>query len=361
MTADPGPTTASDVRPIATEPVPRCPACGGPPSGSIDGLTDRLYAVPGTWSFSCCGRCRSLWLHPRPVEAELHRCYPPQYFTHATEQPAPAASSGDGRFAGLHRGILADARGYQHLAPRRKIERLGGRALARLHVLDRRATYGYGPLLPKARGNRRLLDVGAGSGTFLALMRTLGWETAGFEPDPSACRVAQEDFGLDVRAGALNDAFPPEARFDVVTAFHVIEHVHDPRQLLRSMVDRLVPGGELLIATPNASSVGRRLFGAFWFPLQPPQHLAIYSSQALVEMLQEIADLGDVKVRTSSRLARKVAIEYRSVKHSGVYHRRIAGRARAWRAMAAGYALVQGLATVARPVGEELIATAIKR
>lgn len=74
----------------------------------------------------------------------------------------------------------------------------------------------------------RLLDVGCGSGEFLAQMRELGWDVFGVEPDPQAARVAREQFGLTVWPGALAEASFPDGFFDAVTLNHVIEHVADP-------------------------------------------------------------------------------------------------------------------------------------
>jgi 2-polyprenyl-3-methyl-5-hydroxy-6-metoxy-1,4-benzoquinol methylase len=95
-------------------------------------------------------------------------------------------------------------------------------ALARLGPVRDGAT-GTVMWLKPTRSNR-LLDVGCGSGSFLARMRDLGWDVHGVEPDPVAARVAMTRYQLDVACVSLQDAALPSESFDVVTMSHVLEH-----------------------------------------------------------------------------------------------------------------------------------------
>ncbi len=104
----------------------------------------------------------------------------------------------------------------------------------------------------------RLLDVGCGTGAFLRLARTRGWEVTGTELSPYAARAAEGD-GLTVVEGEVWEAGFPAGGFDVVTCWHVLEHASCPRWVIEEIHRVLRPGGWLVLATPNVED---RIFRA---------------------------------------------------------------------------------------------------
>jgi SAM-dependent methyltransferase len=107
------------------------------------------------------------------------------------------------------------------------------------------------------RGTVRLLDVGAGIGAFLALARDVaGWQIEGTEVSDSAVRIARERHGVNLRGGQLEEIDLPLASCDVVTLWHVLEHVPSPMTTLRRCHELLRPGGVLMIAVPNDDDWG---------------------------------------------------------------------------------------------------------
>ena len=105
------------------------------------------------------------------------------------------------------------------------------------------------------RGRRgRLLDVGAGIGTFLALAGDRGWEVAGTEVSEGAISLARERHGLELVASQLEEAGLPNSYFDLVTLWHVLEHVPSPTGALRAVHGLLAAGGVVVIAVPNDSA-----------------------------------------------------------------------------------------------------------
>jgi len=113
-------------------------------------------------------------------------------------------------------------------------------------------------LQKEVRGDsRRILDVGCGQGQFLKLAKDSGWEVEGVELAKSACGYARKKFGIEVRNEDLKEAVFPDAYFDIVTLWNVLDHLLDPLDALKEIYRILKPGGILVSRVPN---VGFHLF-----------------------------------------------------------------------------------------------------
>jgi SAM-dependent methyltransferase len=262
------------------EAVSECPVCGCPDREPFFAdMRDRAFrSAPGSWTLVRCPRCRSAYLDPRPTPDTIELAYR-TYYTHGDAPPPPTP----GR---LRQGLANDYRrarwGYEDgpVTP-------GGRLIPRLApsrgaTVDREIRH-----LPAMPGGR-LLDVGCGSGGFLAHMAELGWRVQGVDPDPAAVAEAREA-GLEVTLGTLADLDTEKlgGAFDAITLSHVIEHVHDPGADLRRVRDLLHPGGLLWIATPNLEALGLRRFGRDWLGLDPPRHLVLFTRSSLEGLVRE--------------------------------------------------------------------------
>jgi 2-polyprenyl-3-methyl-5-hydroxy-6-metoxy-1,4-benzoquinol methylase len=132
---------------------------------------------------------------------------------------------------------------------------------------------------------RRALDIGCGDGEFLGVLHQLGWECHGTELTEVTARRASAVAGLRIRTGALaSDSFEPET-FDVVSLWHVLEHLPNPDRTLRDCASWLREGGLLLLAVPNLDSWQARLFRGAWFHLDPPFHLHHFGPRSLARAL----------------------------------------------------------------------------
>lgn len=141
-----------------------------------------------------------------------------------------------------------------------------------------------------------LLDVGCGSGEVLAVAQARGWTTAGAEPVEQSAEIARGR-GLDVRAALLQDTDLPQRHWDVVTAFHVLEHLTDGASFLRLLARWARPGGLVVVEVPNWASFQRERSGANWPGLRPLEHVAHYSTTTMRGTMAR-AGLEPVLVRT---------------------------------------------------------------
>jgi SAM-dependent methyltransferase len=118
----------------------------------------------------------------------------------------------------------------------------------------------------------RILDVGCGTGEFIAILKD-DYSVTGVEPEPEAARWARDRLGLYVFTGDLSVLPKSEPAFDLVSLWHVLEHLPDPRQTLVEICWRLKPGGTMLIAMPNIAAFDARIYREYWVALDPPRHL----------------------------------------------------------------------------------------
>ncbi len=100
-----------------------------------------------------------------------------------------------------------------------------------------------------------VLDVGAGGGEFLYLLRKRGFCAKGIEPNTGYAEYSAREYGLDVWNGFIQDAVFPENSIDAVTVWHVLEHTENPYQVLTKLHGFLKPGGALVVEVPNVEAV----------------------------------------------------------------------------------------------------------
>ncbi len=163
-------------------------------------------------------------------------------------------------------------RGYA--VPLERYAAAGARNAARIADIER-----FCP----ARG--RLLEIGASYGHSLLAARERGWQVTGVELSPTASAHARQELGLEIYNCDLQDAPLPEASFDAVILWHVLEHVRDPRAQVLRIGELLKPGGFLGLRVPNIESFGARVAGQWWPWMCPPAHLWFFSRTTLPRLL----------------------------------------------------------------------------
>jgi len=135
------------------------------------------------------------------------------------------------------------------------------------------------------RAGARVLDVGCGRGVLLGALADHGFEVHGVEMSAEAARGADPRARICI-APRLAEAGYPDAHFDEVIVWHVLEHLRDPRGTLAEIHRILRPDGRLVVAVPNFASAQARWTGAAWFHLDLPRHLYHFPLPALRRLLE---------------------------------------------------------------------------
>jgi SAM-dependent methyltransferase len=254
-----------------------CFLCGAAESAPCWSTPDRAFAVPGVYTVARCRRCGFLYQRPRVRDERLGDCYPDHYPRHQEPSPRIALRGSPARVRAV-RHALATRLGYEggHDHHPGLLARLRARFLLRRLWWD----------VPPWRGQGRYLDVGCGSGGSLGAQKALGWRVAGIEVDEAAAAKARR-FTDEVHVGDVLGARVAPGSFDVVSAFHVLEHVPDPVALLRRMLDWLAPGGLVIVEVPNAGGLGASIFGRAWSGLELPRHLSHFTPESLTRAVAQ--------------------------------------------------------------------------
>jgi len=229
-----------------------CPVCLSPKTfpANMAGSDLLFETTTKTFNLSGCSTCRCLFIDPLPGESEIAGFYPTQYWWKASS------------------GILKALEGiYRKMALRDHVAFICDAA---------------------PHSASRLLDVGCGSGTLLGLLKQRGFHVRGFDSSSEAAGIAKSESDVDVVVGTrLQDAGFAAGSFDLVTLFHVMEHVTDPRSVLSEVRRILRPEGRLVLQVPNIESWQFRLFGVRWYGLDVPRHVINYSTHAMRGLLEQ--------------------------------------------------------------------------
>lgn len=227
-----------------------CPACGNA-DWTLRGQA-KDFSVSGEWfELRECPKCHLLATHPQPGFDQLGKYYASEaYVSHSDTRK------------GLVNKLFHAARNFMM---KKKLEWV---------------------TMASSKTSGRLLDVGAGTGHFAKYMQDHDWQVIALEPDDTARKVAAEKLNLELLP--LEDlASQPTSVFDVITLWHVLEHVHDVNGYLNQFHSILKPDGVLIIAVPNHTSVDAKAYGLKWAAFDVPRHLWHFSPASMELLLQK--------------------------------------------------------------------------
>jgi SAM-dependent methyltransferase len=248
---------ATRFSPVKVHEVTACTVCGA------DQATD--VRISGEHSVRQCAVCGTAFA---PAYADPEDVYVDDYLLGQGRQATPF---------GIHFDVL-DPRFQSYL------HRIGH---ARIEAIERIARKGS------------ILDVGCGTGEVLAAAKERGWDVTGVEPIAKEAAFARDERNVTVLTSTLEDSGLPMHAFDVVSAFHVLEHMAQPTEFLRSIARWAKPGGHIVIEVPNFDGRARlrsEQFGG-WRHLRPLEHINHFTPATL---RQTFARAGIEPVATAS-------------------------------------------------------------
>ena len=143
-------------------------------------------------------------------------------------------------------------------------------------------------LIEKATGlrNGSLLDVGSGTGHFVAAMQKGGWQVTGLEPDEGAREVALKQHSIGLLP--VTDLFNlPKNKFNAITLWHVLEHVHELKKYILTFKELLADNGKLFIAVPNYTSYDANVYQEYWAGYDVPRHLYHFTPATIQWLMKE--------------------------------------------------------------------------
>lgn len=213
-----------------------CPLCGG--EHLERALTCVDHCASGEAFYLCrCQDCGFVFTQDFPAEDEIGRYYEtPDYISHTDTR------------RGLVNTLYHWVRAYMLGRKARLVERVAH------------------------RHEGRLLDIGTGTGYFADTMQRRGWQVDAIEKNEGARQFAAGHFGLEVKPETALDTLE-EGAYDVITLWHVMEHLETLDQTWERLYNLLSDRGMLVVAVPNCASADADRYGAYWAAYDVPRHL----------------------------------------------------------------------------------------
>lgn len=141
-------------------------------------------------------------------------------------------------------------------------------------------------LISKYYKTGKILDIGCGTGEFLDIFKNAKWGTLGIEPDDDARNMAIKNFGLDVRSEEELKSVADQS-FDVITMWHVLEHVPKLNERVEELKRLLKPNGMIVIAVPNCNSQDAKIYKEKWAAYDVPRHLYHFTPKDVEALFQK--------------------------------------------------------------------------
>lgn len=213
-----------------------------------------VYLQAKGWTLVRCNHCGLVYVNPRPFPDELPELYDSVYFNET---------------------ISSDTSDL----PTDKSE-IETRIISQTLRVQQVKQYAHPP--------GRLLDVGCGPGFFLACAAREGWNVYGLDISQWAVDYAQKYLSLEVQQGKITQATTLYAhRFDVITMFHLLEHLPNPLEALRAIKQALREEGIIVVTVPNIGGFEARYYGKEWRGLSIPYHLYHFTPDTIAQMLSK--------------------------------------------------------------------------
>jgi len=233
---------------IKMESIKQCLICNSSSFETFLECTD-YFLSKENFTIVKCQKCGFVFINPRPFPEELSRYYDsPDYISHS------------GTNKGFVNSIYRKVRKYTHS---KKVK-----------------------LVTKIAKGQSIIDIGCGSGELLHLFKENGWETLGIEPNQSAREFANATYNISVLDENELSTIPSQSK-DVITLWHVLEHVSGLNERIVELKRILKKDGVIFIAVPNRISFDAEYYGKYWAAYDVPRHLYHFSPDTMKRLLEK--------------------------------------------------------------------------
>ena len=218
---------------------------------------DRLHKVnEKMFRIVRCSQCGLVRVSPQPTEEELGKYYPKEYGPYR-----------DGDFIFKYGPISRLTKKFLNFQKRKNKKSL---------LIDN-----------NDKTMLRYLDFGCGGGADLERVKMAhpNWELYGLDAISTACEETRKR-GFEVFCGDVFSMDLPKDFFDRVNMSHVIEHLQRPQETLKKLYDTMKEGAAVTITTPNFDTPSARIFKSYWYALDTPRHLFLFTPTTLGTMIE---------------------------------------------------------------------------
>lgn len=226
----------------------KCPWCGSENAQLHLELKD-LFLTQEPFKILECKECGLLYTTPRPNKDEIGRYYKSEeYYSHQENKE----------------GFIP-------------------KVYEKVKSVNLKNKYG---IATEGKEKGKALDIGCGVGDFLHTMEQHGWDCTGVEPSEDAKAIAKKRIKGQLLSSEEQE-YLPDNNFDVITMWHVLEHVDDIRWQIQQLHRLCKPGGRIIIALPNYKSYDGQYYKAEWAAYDVPRHLNHFNKETLIKILEE--------------------------------------------------------------------------
>ena len=226
----------------------KCPWCGSENAQIHLELKD-LFLTKEPFKILECKECGLLFTTPRPNKNEIGRYYKSEeYYSHQENKE----------------GFIP-------------------KVYEKVKSVNLKNKYG---IATEGKEKGKALDIGCGVGDFLHTMEQHGWDCTGVEPSEDAKVIAKKRIKGQLLSSEEQENLP-DSSFDIITMWHVLEHVDDIRWQIQQLHRLCKPGGRIIIALPNYKSYDGQYYKAEWAAYDVPRHLNHFNKETIIKILEE--------------------------------------------------------------------------
>jgi 2-polyprenyl-3-methyl-5-hydroxy-6-metoxy-1,4-benzoquinol methylase len=228
------------------EKLSECPVCSA--SNLRNHMVVKDHSVSKeSFNIMVCDNCNFHFTNPRPSEDEIGKYYDSEeYISHTDQANSPINL------------LYKIARQYALRSKKKLINSV---------AKDKKG---------------RILDYGCGTGYFLETMKSDDWKTYGIEPNDKARAIATQKVKVK---RSIDELDLKNKKFDIITLWHVLEHIHDLNSTIKSLKTILKEKGKIIIAVPNIESYEESIFGEEWAAYDVPRHLYHFSQETMKTLM----------------------------------------------------------------------------